>query len=163
MRGRRFTTALGAVALLAVQLTSSPRAAYGITGAVIGAAYVLRAIGDVGTSWLSWVSPIGWYQGMHAFSGLRWWPLLPLVVAAAVLALGATATFRRRDHGTGILAARPGPSRAAPGREGGGVRAGSAEEPWASEIGGPAEKPTPQGVRRRLPAVPALTHLISAP
>ena len=37
------------VALLAAQLTSSPRAAYGLTGAVIGAAYVLRAIGDVGS------------------------------------------------------------------------------------------------------------------
>lgn len=103
-----------AVALLAVQLTSSPRAAYGITGAVIGAAYVLRAIGDVGTPWLSWASPIGWYQGMHAFSGLRWWPLLPLLVATAVLAAAAAATFQRRDHGAGILAARPGPARAAP-------------------------------------------------
>jgi ABC-2 type transport system permease protein len=102
------------VALLAAQLTSSPRAAYGITGAVIGAAYVLRAIGDVGSPALTWMSPIGWYQGMHAFSGLRWWPLLPLVVAAVVVVAAATLAFRRRDHGAGVLAARPGPSRAAP-------------------------------------------------
>lgn len=103
-----------AVALLAAQVTSTPRAAYGITGAVIGASYVLRAVGDVGTSWLSWASPIGWYQGMHAFSGLRWWPLVPLALAAVALAAGAAATFRRRDHGAGVLAARPGPTRAAP-------------------------------------------------
>lgn len=100
------------VALLAAQLTASPRAAYGLTGAVIGAAYVLRAIGDVGPAALAWVSPIGWYQAMHAFSGLRWWPLLLLVVAAVAVVAAAGATFRRRDHGSGVLAARPGPVRA---------------------------------------------------
>ncbi len=104
--------AFGGVALLAAQLTSSPRAAYGITGAVIGASYVLRAVGDLGSPILTWLSPIGWYQGMHAFSGLRWWPLLLLMAAAALLVVAAAATFRRRDHGSGILAARPGPSRA---------------------------------------------------
>ena len=36
------------VALLAAQLTSSTRATYGLTGAVLGLAYVLRAVGDVG-------------------------------------------------------------------------------------------------------------------
>ena len=100
------------VALLAAQLTSSPRAAYGLTGAVIGAAYVLRAIGDVGSTTLTWLSPIGWYQGMHAFSGVRWWPLALLVLAAAAAVVAAGWTFRLRDHGAGVLAARPGPARA---------------------------------------------------
>ena len=50
---------------------------------MIALAYVLRAIGDVGTPVLTWLSPIGWYQGMYAFSGLRWWPLMLLLVAAA--------------------------------------------------------------------------------
>ena len=59
-------------ALVAVQLTTSTRAAYGIAGAVIGVAYVLRAVGDVSAHALSWVSPIGWYQATRAFSGLRW-------------------------------------------------------------------------------------------
>lgn len=104
----------GAVALLAAQLTSSPRAAYGITGAVIGTAYVLRAVGDVGSPALSWLSPIGWYQAMHAFSGLRWWPLLLSLAGAAAVTVAAVATFRRRDHGSGVLAARPGPARADP-------------------------------------------------
>jgi ABC-2 type transport system permease protein len=100
------------VALLAAQLTSSPRAAYGLTGAVIGAAYVLRAIGDVGSPALTWLSPIGWYQGMHPFSGVRWWPLALLLVAATVVVAAAAWTFERRDHGAGVLAARPGPDRA---------------------------------------------------
>ena len=99
-------------ALLAAQLTSSARTAYGLTGVVIGAAYVLRAIGDVGAPVLSWLSPIGWYQGMHAFSGVRWWPLLPLLALAGVAVTAALAVFARRDHGSGVVADRTGPARA---------------------------------------------------
>lgn len=108
-------TTFGAVALLAAQVTSTTRAMYALTGAAIGAAYVLRAVGDVGPVLLSWLSPIGWYQRMYAFSGLRWWPALLLVAATAVLTASAYVAFARRDHGAGLLAARPGPARAAHG------------------------------------------------
>lgn len=103
--------AFGGVALVAAQLTSSTRSMYGLTGAVIAAAYALRAVGDVGNQALSWLSPIGWYQQMYAFSGLRWWPALLLVVAALGAAAAAYAVFERRDFGSGVLAARPGPAR----------------------------------------------------
>jgi ABC-2 type transport system permease protein len=102
-------------ALLAAQLTSTARSMYGIAGAFIGLAYALRAIGDVGSPVLSWLSPIGWYQSMHAFSGLRWWPALLLLAAAVASAGAAYAVFVRRDFGTGVLAARPGPARAGAG------------------------------------------------
>ena len=105
-------------ALIAAQLTASTRSMYGIAGAVIGVAYVLRAIGDVGSPALTWLSPIGWYQGMHAFSGLRWWPALLLLAGAAVSTLAAYAVFQRRDIGSGVLAARPGPDRAGAGLRG---------------------------------------------
>lgn len=105
--------AFAAVALLAAQLTSTTRAMYGITGAVIGISYALRAIGDVGNGVLSWLSPIGWYQAMRAYSGERWWPALLLVALAAVLAAASYAVFARRDVGAGIWPARPGPARAA--------------------------------------------------
>lgn len=110
--------AVGAVftgtALLAAQLTSGARAAYGLAGAVIAIAYVLRAIGDVGSPVLTWMSPIGWYQGMYAFSGLRWWPMLPLVAAAVVTVAVALRVFGRRDFGAGVLATRAGPAVASP-------------------------------------------------
>lgn len=102
------------VALLAAQLTSTTRAAYGITGIVIALAYGLRAIGDVSRPWLSWLSPIGWYQAMHPFSGVRWWPALLLVAATAALVWAAYAVFDRRDFGAGVLPDRPGPAHAAP-------------------------------------------------
>ena len=104
--------AFAGVALLAAQLTSSTRAMYGITGAAIGVAYGLRAVGDVGNGVLSWLSPIGWYQAMHAYSGERWWPALLLAAAAFVAGATAYAVFDRRDVGAGLWAARPGPARA---------------------------------------------------
>ncbi len=107
--------AFGSVALLATQLTGSTRAAYGITGAVIGLAYGLRAIGDVSGGWLSWLSPIGWYQGMHAYSGERWWPLLLLLGFTGVVLSVAYAAFGRRDFGSGLWPTRPGPESAGPG------------------------------------------------
>jgi ABC-2 type transport system permease protein len=106
-------------ALLAAQLTTSTRAAYGLAGMVIGLAYGLRAIGDVSAPALSWLSPIGWYQAMHPFSGLRWWPALLLVGGAVVAVAAGYAVFDRRDFGAGVLATRPGPARAGRGLESG--------------------------------------------
>jgi ABC-2 type transport system permease protein len=101
-------------ALVAVQLTTSTRAAYGLAGGVIGVAYGLRAIGDVSAPVLSWLSPIGWYQAIHAFSGLRWWPLLVTAVATVAVVGSAVAVVDRRDFGSGVLPPRPGPARAEP-------------------------------------------------
>ena len=100
------------LALLAAQLTTSTRAAYGLTGAAIGVAYGLRAIGDVGMAPLSWLSPIGWYQAMHAFSGLRWWPGLLLLAGALLAGFAAHRVFERRDFGSGVVPDRPGRVRA---------------------------------------------------
>lgn len=103
------------VALLAAQLTSGARAAYALTGLALGLAYVLRAVGDVSTPALSWLSPIGWYQATHAFSGLRWWPMLLLLVGTAVTVAAAYAVFVRRDFGAGVWPDRPGPATAGRG------------------------------------------------
>lgn len=99
-----------AAALVAAQLTSSTRGMYGLTGAVLAAAYALRAVGDVGSPVLSWLSPIGWYQAMHPFSGVRWWPAALLAGAAVGAAVAAYALFVRRDFGVGMVASRPGPA-----------------------------------------------------
>lgn len=101
----------GAVALVAVQLASSTRAAYGITGAVMGLAYVLRAIGDIGNGALSWLSPIGWSQYLRAYADESWWPALISVCAVVVLGVVAVALFDRRDIGAGVWPSRPGPAR----------------------------------------------------
>jgi ABC-2 type transport system permease protein len=105
----------GAVAMVAAQLTETSRAMYGITGTVIAASYALRAVGDVGNPLFSWLSPIGWGQAMHGFSGERWWPALLSVAAVALLSVVTLTLFERRDIGAGIWSARPGPAHAGRG------------------------------------------------
>ncbi len=104
--------AFAAVAAVSAQLTQSARTANGIAISALGAAYLLRAIGDSagdgGARWLSWLSPVGWGQQVRAFAGDRW-PVLSLPVAfALVLAPLAYVLAARRDLGAGLVATRPG-------------------------------------------------------
>lgn len=101
-------------ALVAAQLTSSTRSMYGLAGSAIAVFYALRAIGDVGNPVLSWLSPIGWYQAMHPYSGLRWWPGLLLLAVAGLMIAAGYVLFSRRDFGSGLWPSRPGPGRAEP-------------------------------------------------
>ncbi|HEY6745876.1 MAG TPA: ABC transporter permease [Mycobacteriales bacterium] len=99
-----------AVALVTAQVASVGRAASGTAGALLALAYLVRALGDSGPSWLSWFSPIGWAQQVRAFSGERWWVFaLPVLLAAALVAVAA-ALLPRRDVGAGLRAQRPGPA-----------------------------------------------------
>ncbi|RKE21743.1 ABC transporter permease [Streptomyces sp. TLI_171] len=106
-----------ALAAVAAQLAGTARAANGLAGAAIGAAFVLRAVGDSGdgAAWVSWLSPIGWSEQVRAFAGNRWWVLALPLAGAALLILLARALVERRDLGAGLLPQRPGPATAAPG------------------------------------------------
>lgn len=101
-----------AVAGVTSQVTVSTRLASGLAGAVLGASFVLRGIGDVGNGVLSWLSPLGWGQALRPFAGERWWPAGLLLAAAAALTAGAFALNSRRDVGAGIIQPSPGPARA---------------------------------------------------
>ena len=110
------------VAAVAAQLTTSARAANGIAGAVLGASYLIRAIGDStgtdGPTWFSWLSPLSWPAQVRPFAGDRWAVLLiPVAFAAAAMA-AAFALVARRDVGAGLLADRPGPARGSAGLRG---------------------------------------------
>ncbi len=100
------------IAAVAAQLSASARAARGIALAVLGAALVLRGVGDSagasGPSWLSWASPLAWIQLARPFAAADPWVLaLPLAVGAAGAGL-AVALAAHRDQGAGLLPARPG-------------------------------------------------------
>lgn len=96
------------VAAVAGQVASTARGANALGSAVVLGCYVLRMIGDLGSGTLTWASPIGWGQKMEPFAGNRWWPLAWLVALTAALLAGAVAVESRRDHGAGLVAARPG-------------------------------------------------------
>jgi ABC-2 type transport system permease protein len=105
--------AFGAVAGVTAQLFSSTRAASGTALALLGAAVLVRGVGDVlhqGGSPLSWFSPLAWAQQTRAYVELRWWPLALLVALTAVLVTVGVALSARRDVGAGLVAARRGPA-----------------------------------------------------
>jgi ABC-2 type transport system permease protein len=98
-----------AVALVTAQVATVGRAASGTAGALLGLAFLVRAVGDSGPSWLSWFSPIGWAQQVRAFAGERWWVLaLPAVLSLGLIAVAA-ALLPLRDAGAGLRVQRPGP------------------------------------------------------
>ena len=109
--------AFAGVTAVTVQLSEHSRTAAGLAGAVLGVAFLLRALGDmvaVGGSALSWASPLGWAAQTAPYVLDRWAPLLLL---AAVAVAGAVVAFRlqdRRDLGASLVPARPGPSQAGP-------------------------------------------------
>jgi len=97
------------VTAVTVQVTEHNRAALGFAGVLLGAAYVVRAVGDVGDGTLSWVSPMGWAQAARPYAGERWWTL-PLLAAAAALCVGVAFALQGvRDLGAGLVPPRPGP------------------------------------------------------
>ncbi|MGW6706883.1 ABC transporter permease [Streptomyces sp. NPDC054956] len=101
-------------AAVAAQLTESARLAKGLTGAVLGAAFVLRAAGDTGSpdgaSAATWISPLGWLEHLRAFAAERWWVLALFAAAVTAQAAVAYVLAGRRDLGMSLLPARPGPA-----------------------------------------------------
>jgi ABC-2 type transport system permease protein len=102
------------MAAIVAQLTESARLARGLTAAVLGAAFVLRAAGDSatddGSSLLTWLSPLGWLENLRPYASERWW--VPALPAGAVVLQGAVAyaLAGRRDLGMSFLPTRPGPA-----------------------------------------------------
>ncbi len=101
----------GLAALLA-QLALHSRDVYAWSLIVLAASYVLRGVGDVTGTWLTWLSPLGWAEKTAPFGDQRWWVLA--VPLAAGLALGAAALrlAAERDLGSALVRGGPGPERA---------------------------------------------------
>ncbi|GCD89167.1 ABC transporter permease [Nocardioides sp. LS1] len=108
-----------ALTAVACQLSASSRTCAGLAGGALAVLYLLRAVGDTGPVWLSWLSPFGWSTRLSAWRDPRWWVLLLDLGLALGLAATAQLLRNRRDLGSGIVPARPGPAE-------GGARLGDA-------------------------------------
>lgn len=100
------------VAAVFSQLTSTSRAATGLSMVVFGTSYMMRAIGDVGNESLSLISPLGLVLRAKPYVDENPLPLIILFGATIVLCLVAYALQTHRDLGAGVIAQRNGRSSA---------------------------------------------------
>jgi ABC-2 type transport system permease protein len=100
------------VTAVTAQITEHNRTALGTAGIALGASYVIRGVGDIGSGTLSWLSPMGWAMESRPFAGERPWTILLLVGATVALVVGAYALLAIRDLGGALVPPRPGPPRA---------------------------------------------------
>ena len=114
------------IAAVASQVFGTSRGANGAAAGALGAAFVLRAIGDltghvapgglsVVSAWPSWLSPLGWGQQVRPYFLDRWWIAGLFAGTTLLLVLVAAALRGRRDLGTGMVGAPHGPARAPAG------------------------------------------------
>jgi ABC-2 type transport system permease protein len=111
------------LAAVTAQVLPSGRGANGASAGLVGAAYLLRGIGDalgtpaadllhVSSAWPSLLSPIGWGQRSRPFTSADLSPLLVVAVAAILLGVTAVLIRRRRDLGASLFPQRSGRERA---------------------------------------------------
>jgi ABC-2 type transport system permease protein len=94
-----------AVGALASEVMPTRSRAAGLAGAIFGAAFMLRALGDATSSahWLVYLSPLGWVEQLHPLTGARPVWLLP-IIALIALCGAATILLADRDLGASLLA-----------------------------------------------------------
>ena len=103
----------GLAALLA-QLTLHSRGVYVWSLLVLAVAYLLRGVGDVTKTWVTWLSPLGWAEKAAAFGAMRWWTLLIPLAVGGLLATLAVLLAARRDLGSSLVRGGAGSARATP-------------------------------------------------
>ena len=103
-----------AVAAVAAQVVGSYRVVTAIGLGMLAVVALVRGVGDVRSSPLVWLSPIGWAEQARPFGAARWWPVALSASVVVVVSAVAVVLATRRDFGAGLFPSRPGPSRAAP-------------------------------------------------
>jgi len=102
-----------ATALMA-QLAESSRGTMGFSFGLLGFSYLIRAIGDVGTEALSWLSPLGWVIRSEVYVNNYFWPI-GLTLGGGLLLVGlAFYLHTLRDLEAGFIPTRSGRKTASP-------------------------------------------------
>ncbi|MBS4179065.1 ABC transporter permease [Lederbergia citrea] len=97
-----------AITAIFAQLSENSRGTIGLSFAVLGLSYLVRAIGDAGNETLSWFSPLGWVLGAEVYVNNYWWPILLTIGVSLIFILLAFYLNAIRDLGSGFLRSRPG-------------------------------------------------------
>ena len=94
-----------AIGAVASEVMPTRSRAAGLSAAVFGGAFVLRAVGDATSSahWVVYASPLGWVEQLRPLTGAQ--PLWLLPIAGLIAACGvATVLLANRDLGASLLA-----------------------------------------------------------
>ncbi len=102
------------LATLLAQVTLHSRGVYTWGLLILGVAYVLRGVGDVTKTWVTWLSPLGWAEKAAAFGDMRWWTLLIPLAVGGLLAALAVLVAGRRDLGSALVGGGASSPRATP-------------------------------------------------
>ncbi len=99
------TLTFAACALLAAQIMPTRSAAVGVTVASLGVAQLVRMLADGAPrlAWTAWTTPFGLTARAAPYADNRIGPLLVLAAFPIAFGLGALATARRRDAGSGVI------------------------------------------------------------
>ncbi len=100
------------LAALVAQVTLHSRGVYMWGLLVLAVAYLLRGVGDVTKTWVTWLSPLGWAEKAAPFGPMRWWTLLIPLAVGGLLATLAVIVAGRRDLGSSLVRGGAGPARA---------------------------------------------------
>lgn len=93
----------GSVTLLTAQLSNNQRGAMLLSYAVLGFSYMLRAVGDAGDLFISYLSPLGLLSETRAFVDNQFYPMA-IILIFSILTIGVSLYLReRRDLGSGLL------------------------------------------------------------
>jgi ABC-2 type transport system permease protein len=93
------------VGALASQLAATRRLAIELGVGVLALSFLLRVVADTagGAEWVHWLTPLGWWEELRAFSGSRPAALLLPAGMAVGLLLMAWRIALRRDIGEGLI------------------------------------------------------------
>ncbi|WP_066188020.1 ABC transporter permease [Gracilibacillus timonensis] len=116
-----YSSVLGATGILfgsltawCAQLVETSKSTITFSLGILFFCYILRAIGDVQFTALSYISPLGWLSRAYVFTDNDWWPVVALLIAAVVLTLITYYLQSIRDIDAGFLPERKGRRTASP-------------------------------------------------
>lgn len=100
--GATFTTGTAVVS----QLVEVRRRVAGLSTGLLGAAYLLRMVGNSADSrsWVRWTTPLGWMDQLQPFGADDALALVPMLAVPAALAILAVRLRAVRDTGGALLA-----------------------------------------------------------
>ncbi|MCF8008950.1 MAG: ABC-2 transporter permease [Halanaerobiales bacterium] len=101
-----------AVTIIFVQLSESTRGTIGFSFFILGLAYLIRAIGDVGNETLSLFSPLGLILRTQIYANNNWWPIIITLITSFFILAIAFYLNSIRDLEAGFIPARSGRKKA---------------------------------------------------